>query len=80
MITPFSLGVLAGLSFADAARLANTAAGVVVSKVGTAVVYPEEISRAFEKKSLPGDARFCASRNWIWRCGGSAVEASMFIY
>jgi D-beta-D-heptose 7-phosphate kinase/D-beta-D-heptose 1-phosphate adenosyltransferase len=34
----------AGLSLTDAARLANTAAGIVVSKVGTAVVYSRELT------------------------------------
>jgi D-beta-D-heptose 7-phosphate kinase/D-beta-D-heptose 1-phosphate adenosyltransferase len=43
VIAAFSLGVLSGLSFADAARLANTAAGIAVGKVGTAVVYPEDL-------------------------------------
>ena len=42
----------AGASLLDAARLANTAAGVVVGKVGTAVVYPEEISAAEREGSL----------------------------
>ena len=50
VIAAFSLGVLSGLSFADAARLANTAAGVVVSKVGTAVVFPEEIRSSLRKQ------------------------------
>ena len=42
----------AGASLPDAARLANTAAGVVVGKVGTAVVYPEEISAAEREGNL----------------------------
>jgi D-beta-D-heptose 7-phosphate kinase/D-beta-D-heptose 1-phosphate adenosyltransferase len=34
----------AGIDLVDAARLANLAAGIVVGKVGTAVVYPSELS------------------------------------
>ncbi|MFM9587632.1 D-glycero-beta-D-manno-heptose 1-phosphate adenylyltransferase, partial [Streptomyces caniscabiei] len=30
----------------EAARLANTAAGIAVAKAGTAVVYPAELTRA----------------------------------
>jgi rfaE bifunctional protein kinase chain/domain len=39
------LGVMlaAGASFPDAVRLANKAAGIVVGKLGTAVVHPEEL-------------------------------------
>ena len=53
-----SLG--AGASLADAARLANAAAGVVVGKIGTAVVEPTELEAALlnrdtieQRKTLP---------------------------
>ena len=41
-----TLGVLlaAGASMADAVRIANQAAGVVVGKLGTAVVAPPELA------------------------------------
>lgn len=35
----------AGADWAEAARLANTAAGIAVAKAGTAVVYPTELTR-----------------------------------
>jgi len=41
-----------GATLSEAARLANTAAGVVVGKVGTAVVYPEEIAGAEREGTL----------------------------
>ncbi len=41
----FTLGIVAGLSMSDAARLANCAAAVVVSKLGTAQVTIEEIEK-----------------------------------
>jgi len=43
VLAVLSLGVAAGLSFADAAHLANTAAGIVVGKLGTSTVTPLEI-------------------------------------
>jgi bifunctional ADP-heptose synthase (sugar kinase/adenylyltransferase) len=46
VIAVFTLGLLAGASFADAARLANYAAGTVVMKAGTATVEPDELRRA----------------------------------
>lgn len=53
-----ALGV--GASLADAARLANAAAGVVVGKIGTAVVEPTELEAALlnrdtieQRKTLP---------------------------
>ncbi|MGB2622992.1 MAG: PfkB family carbohydrate kinase [Candidatus Acidiferrum sp.] len=43
-----ALAVAAGASVADAAVLANTAAGVVVGKLGTASVGPQELEHALE--------------------------------
>ena len=43
-----SLAVAAGASLGDAAVLANTAAGVVVGKLGTASVSPEELEHALD--------------------------------
>jgi bifunctional ADP-heptose synthase (sugar kinase/adenylyltransferase) len=40
-----TLGAAAGLSLAEAARLANAAAGIVVGMVGTAVVDADALSR-----------------------------------
>src|SRR5271170_7060040 len=48
VLSVLSLAVAAGASLADAAVLANTAAGVVVGKLGTASVGPEELERALE--------------------------------
>lgn len=39
-----------GMSLADSARVANTAAGLVVGKVGTSVVYAEEILEAIGRE------------------------------
>jgi rfaE bifunctional protein kinase chain/domain len=46
VIAVFTLAVVAGADFADAARLANYAAGLVVMKAGTATVAPEELIAA----------------------------------
>jgi D-beta-D-heptose 7-phosphate kinase/D-beta-D-heptose 1-phosphate adenosyltransferase len=43
-----ALAVAAGAPLADAAMLANTAAGVVVGKLGTACVSPQELLHALE--------------------------------
>jgi D-beta-D-heptose 7-phosphate kinase/D-beta-D-heptose 1-phosphate adenosyltransferase len=62
VIATLSMALCSGLSLVDAARLANAAAGVVVGKVGTAVVSPEELRAALradgvgaEHKILPAD-------------------------
>ncbi|RMG03012.1 MAG: D-glycero-beta-D-manno-heptose-7-phosphate kinase, partial [Nitrospirae bacterium] len=49
VIAVFTLSHLAGASLRDAARVANHAAGVVVGRVGTATVTPEELISSFEK-------------------------------
>jgi len=43
-----ALAVAAGAAFVNAAVLANVAAGVVVGKLGTASVSPQELLRALE--------------------------------
>jgi D-beta-D-heptose 7-phosphate kinase/D-beta-D-heptose 1-phosphate adenosyltransferase len=48
VLSVLSLAMAAGASVADAALLANTAAGVVVGKLGTASVSPEELSAALD--------------------------------
>lgn len=51
VIAALALGVAAGAPLADAARLANVAAGLVVMKAGTATVSPEELRGALEQAS-----------------------------
>jgi D-beta-D-heptose 7-phosphate kinase/D-beta-D-heptose 1-phosphate adenosyltransferase len=49
VLSMLALAVAAGASLADAATLANTAAGVVVGKLGTATVSPKELAAALEE-------------------------------
>jgi len=49
VLSVLALAVAAGASLADAAMLANTAAGVVVGKLGTASISPEELIHALEE-------------------------------
>jgi len=48
VISALTLGLVAGLSILQAAILANIAAGIVVGKLGTATVSPEELVAAIE--------------------------------
>ncbi len=49
VLSVLALAVAAGAPFADAAVLANIAAGVVVGKLGTASVSPQELLHALEE-------------------------------
>ena len=49
VLSVLALAAAAGAPLADAAILANTAAGVAVSKLGTATVTPAELSRALDE-------------------------------
>jgi rfaE bifunctional protein kinase chain/domain len=51
VVAVVALGLGAGLPLADAARLANQAAGIVVGKVGTAVCKPEELEAALSESA-----------------------------
>ena len=58
VVAAFAAGLAAGVEAAEAAQLANQAAGIVVGKVGTAVAYPAEIlSAAHEDAWLGGEAK-----------------------
>ncbi|MBA3013726.1 MAG: D-glycero-beta-D-manno-heptose-7-phosphate kinase [Proteobacteria bacterium] len=48
VIAALALGLSTGLSFAEAATLANVAAGIVVGKIGTAIVTQQELLRAMK--------------------------------
>ena len=49
VIATFTLAIAAGASPLEAAHFANQAAGIVVGKVGTATVTPEELTAHFTK-------------------------------
>ena len=49
VLSVLSLAVVAGANLAEAAYLANTAAGVVVGKLGTAMVTPIELAAALDE-------------------------------
>ena len=52
VISVITAGIVNGLSLVDACWLANLAAGVVVSKKGTAVVTTDEILTLFNKLNI----------------------------
>jgi D-beta-D-heptose 7-phosphate kinase/D-beta-D-heptose 1-phosphate adenosyltransferase len=52
-VAVFGMALLSGLSPLEAARLANVAAGIVVGKVGTAVVTPQELRLACRQGGIP---------------------------
>ncbi len=50
VIATVAAALAAGLTLADAVRVANCAAGIVVGKAGTAVAFPEEIAAALHRQ------------------------------
>lgn len=52
VIAVLSAALAAGASLPDAAALANVAAGIVVGKVGTAVVRPDELLHTLQRQQL----------------------------
>jgi bifunctional ADP-heptose synthase (sugar kinase/adenylyltransferase) len=49
VIAAFTLALAAAASFAEAAKLANYAGGIVVMKMGTATVSHDELRHAIER-------------------------------
>lgn len=52
VVATLSAAISAGVSHLDSARLANTAAGIVVGKVGTAAVFAEELMAALHHQDI----------------------------
>ena len=50
VIATFTLAIAAGASSVEAAILSNHAAGIVVGKIGTAIVTPEELIKSFSHR------------------------------
>ena len=50
VIASFTLAIAAGASPVEAAIISNHAAGVVVGKIGTAIVTPDELIASFQAK------------------------------
>lgn len=54
VIAVYALGLASGLSFFDAAEIANHAGGIVVMKKGTASVSPDELIESIRTHTKPG--------------------------
>ena len=57
VIAAFAAAAIGGLPYAEAARLANVAAGIVVGKAGTAVVYREELEAHWQARIAPSQSK-----------------------
>jgi D-beta-D-heptose 7-phosphate kinase/D-beta-D-heptose 1-phosphate adenosyltransferase len=66
VLAAFSLGILCGLPFTEAAHVANTAAGIVVAKVGTAVVSLEELRSALHQDAPTEVGKVLSHEELVW--------------
>ena len=75
VIATLAAALAAGEALIDAVRLANTAAGIVVTKPGTAVVHPNELRRALGAPGAAGvaDRGAAAEQVALWREQGLKV-------
>lgn len=60
VIAVYALGLASGLSFLDAAEIANHAGGIVVMKKGTAAVTTDELLESIRTHTKPGTLEFSA--------------------
>ncbi len=79
VVAAVAAGLAAGADLATAAELANSAAGVVVGKVGTAVVYADDLESSLHAGDLmDADAKVASLSRALdriekWRVAGDAV-------
>lgn len=70
VVAAFSLGLAAGLSPEQAMALANTAAGIVVGKLGTATCTNDEVRKAFANRGR----RDAGMREWTSESALAAIS------
>ena len=79
LVATLALSLASGKSLADAARLANCAAGIVVEKVGTATISPRELSEALHEPRHGSDRAKIQPLEGVmehiarWRAGGVRI-------
>lgn len=79
VVATIAAALAVGRSLPQAARLANAAAGIVVGKIGTAVVHPEELRLALHMPDPHGiaakvaTASQAAERVTLWRSCGERI-------
>lgn len=79
VLATLGLAIAAGADLPQAAAIANAAAGLVVAKVGTAVVYPGELTHALHAADVnKADQKICTVTEAVdrverWRSQGQAV-------
>ena len=76
VVATLAAALAVGVPLADAVRLANTAAGIVVTKPGTAVAHPNELRRALGAAAATGvaaDRAEAAEQVALWREQGLKV-------
>ncbi|MFY7959183.1 MAG: D-glycero-beta-D-manno-heptose 1-phosphate adenylyltransferase, partial [Elsteraceae bacterium] len=79
VVSSLAAAIAGGVSLADACRLANVAAGIVVGKMGTAVAHSEEIVTAIKTRDMVmGEAKIAAlagaqERIAAWRRDGLKI-------
>jgi D-beta-D-heptose 7-phosphate kinase/D-beta-D-heptose 1-phosphate adenosyltransferase len=79
VVATLALGLAADLDLASAAYAANLAAGIAVTKIGTASVTPQELLGAFQSGDLQFAARKIATLATAsrcvaeWRAGGARI-------
>jgi D-beta-D-heptose 7-phosphate kinase/D-beta-D-heptose 1-phosphate adenosyltransferase len=79
VVATLAVALAAGADLPEAAGLANTAAGIVVAKAGTAITHPAEITSALRSKSASAtDAKILSldmalARVAEWRARGERI-------
>ena len=80
VVAAVAAAIAAGAPLADAARIANAAAGIVVGKVGTAVAYADDVMDAIHRHDLlaPGERKVMTlepalDRIAAWRRRGERI-------
>lgn len=75
-----TMAVAAGMPLAEAARVANAAAGIVVGMVGTAVAEPEALARMIGGESSQARSKVLASRALAERTAEARGHGSTVVF
>lgn len=80
VLAVLACGLAGGFSMEDAARLANSAAGLVVAKMGTATISPQEIIDAIGHQHLDADGKIVTRQTLAARMATAHEQGRQIVF
>lgn len=80
VVATLALALAGGMGLQDAARLSNVAAGIVVGKLGTATVSPDELLEEVGHRTIGGDSKIVTLRRLLPRLAAERARGRKIVF